>query len=115
MPMPVAIALAYLSVNLAAMLWLERQRAAGRTPPGSVAALSAVLRYGPPVAGGAYLMMLTGDWLFVGFVIGFFAGAFYLMDGLLAYTDLSHGTEAMRSGWDDRRVGDRAKADRDRA
>ena len=34
--------------------------------------------------------MISGDWLFVLFVLAFFAGAAWLLDGLLAYTN--HGS-----------------------
>ena len=35
--------------------------------------------------GAAYLVAIAGDWPFVLFVGIFFAGAFWLLDGLLAY------------------------------
>jgi hypothetical protein len=91
MPMPVLLALGYLVVNLAFTIWLERERAQGRRPARLVTTLAWTLRYGPPLLGAAYLVAIAGDWLFVGFVIVFFAAAFWLMNGLLAYTNHSDG------------------------
>jgi hypothetical protein len=87
MPLPIALTVAYLAVNLPLMYWLERERARGRMPAPRVAALSSLLRYGPPLAGAAYLVTISGDWPFVLFVIAFFAGAFWLLDGLLNYPE----------------------------
>jgi hypothetical protein len=87
MPTPIALTLAYFATNLVLMVWLEYEHAHGRAVSGSVRILSAALRYGPPLAGAIYLVVLSGDWLFVGFVIGFFIGAGWLMNGMLAYTD----------------------------
>ena len=86
MTLPIALAATYLAINIAIMIWLERERAQGRTPAGLTVIASRVLRYGPPLVGAAYLIAISGDWLFVGFVIFFFAISFWLMNGLLAYT-----------------------------
>jgi hypothetical protein len=94
MDLPIALTLAYLAVNLALTVWLERERAAGRRPARRLALSSNVLRYGPPLAGAIYLVAIAGDWPFILFVLAFFAGAFWLMDGLLAYSQA--GAEAMR-------------------
>lgn len=111
MPLPITLTVAYLAVNLALMVWLEHERAHDREPSDRVTVIAGALRYGPPLAGLVYLVTITGDWLFLGFVLAFFAGAFWLMDGLLAFTGPSNGREAMRSGWDDRR----SNADRERS
>jgi hypothetical protein len=87
MPMPVLIALAYLATNLVVTIWLERERAHGRRPSDRVALFAGALRYGPPLLGAIYLVAIARDWLFFGFVIAFFAIAFWLMNGLLAYTN----------------------------
>ena len=94
MPLPIALTLAYLAVNLALTVWLERERDAGRRPAPRLTLLSSVLRYGPPLAGAIYLVAIAGDWPFILFVLAFFAGAFWLMDGLLAYSQA--GAEALR-------------------
>ena len=105
MPLAVVLAVAYLAINLAIMVRLERERAQGRVPAPRASALANLVRYGPPLAGVVYLVALTGDWAFVLFVLAFFAGAFWLLDGLLfTHTGPSAGSEAMRSGWDDRTV-----------
>ena len=85
-----ALTLGYLAMNLAIMAWLEYAQAHGRAISGRVRAVAAVLRYGPPLAGVIYLVVISGDWLFVGFVIAFFVGAGWLMNGMLAYTDNRH-------------------------
>ncbi len=115
MPLPVALSVAYLAINLAIMIWLERDRARGRVPAPRVSTWANVLRYGPPLLGAIYLVAISGDWAFVLFVLSFFAGAFWLLSGLLAFTNTSPGagSEAMRSGWDDRTVG-KPRGDRDR-
>ncbi|MCA1588772.1 MAG: hypothetical protein LC744_09085 [Chloroflexi bacterium] len=87
MPLPITLTVAYLAVNLPLMYWLELERARGRAPAPRVAALSSLLRYGPPLAGAGYLVTISGDWPFVLFVIAFFAGAFWLLDGLLNYPE----------------------------
>ena len=102
MPLPLALAVAYLAVNVAVMLWLERERSHGRTPAFALSVLAAVLRFGPPLAGVVYLVTISGDWLFFGFVLAFFAASFWLMDGLLAFSGGDTSREPMRSGWDDR-------------
>ena len=80
-----------------------------------MATLSTALRWGPPLAGVVYLEAVAGDWLFLVFVLAFFAGAFWLLDGLMALTNTTSGggSEAMRSGWDDRTVG-KPRGDGDR-
>lgn len=85
MPLPILLTLAYLAVNLAITVWVERHRAAGRPPPRGLTALSATLRWGPPLLGLVYLEVVAQDWLFVIFVVAFFALAFWLLDGLLNY------------------------------
>ena len=102
MNVPIALTLVYLATNVALMLWLERERTHGRSPSRGVSALSNALRFGPPLVGVIYLEMIAGDWLFLVFVAAFFAASFWLMDGLLAYTAPPNGSDAMRSGWDDR-------------
>jgi hypothetical protein len=102
MNLPIALALAYLAINLAVMLWVELERSRGRGPSRGVSAASIALRFGPPLLGVIYLELIAGDWLFLVFVLAFFAASFWLMDGLLSVTTLSRGTDAMRSGWDDR-------------
>ena len=115
MSMPIALTLAYLAVNLATMIWLERERAQGRMPARRVAVLSSALRYGPPLVGALYLVTIAGDWLFVLFVLAFFAGAFWLMDGLLS-TIPSGSSERMRGdGWQDPGAGASRGRDRDRS
>lgn len=114
MPLPVALALAYLAANLAMMLWLERERANGRIPSRGVSTVSLAMRYGPPLVGVIYLELIAGDWLFIAFVAAFFAAGFWLMDGLMAFTVSDRGPEAMRNGWDERRVGASSKAERER-
>ena len=115
MPIPILLAAAYLAINLPMMVWLESLRAQGRAPARWLATLSWVLRFGPPLAGAIYLVALAGDWPFVVFVIAFFAGAFWMMNGLLAYTNPSPGSEPMRNGWDDRGTGAASNTDRDRS
>ena len=115
MLLPVVFALTYLAVNLVLMVWLERERAHGRAPADRVTALSLVLRFGPPLLGLLYLVTLAGDWLFFVFVLAFFAGAFWLMNGLAAFTGPGPRREAMRSGWDDRHAGAEMNGDRNRA
>jgi hypothetical protein len=87
MPVAIVLTLGYLAMNLAVMVWLEYEHARGRVVSGRVRGVAAVLRYGPPLAGVIYLVVVSGDWLFVGFVIAFFVGAGWLMNGMLAYTD----------------------------
>ena len=116
MPLPIALAVAYLAVNFAIMVWLERERAGGRTPATRVSVLSNVLRYGPPLLGAGYLVTLAGDWLFVLFVLAFFAAGFWLLDGVLAYTEPRRGSEPMRnSDGKDWNAGASSRTDRDRS
>jgi hypothetical protein len=85
MPLPIVLTFAYLVVNLALMIWIERGRAGGHEPSSGLAGLSGALRWGPPLAGLVYLEAVAGDWVFFLFVIVFFAFAFYLLDSLLGY------------------------------
>jgi hypothetical protein len=85
MPLPILLALTYLLVNLALTIWIEREREAGRVPPGGIVTLSTVLRWGPPIAGFIYVETVAGDWLFFIFVLSFFALAFYLLDRALNF------------------------------
>jgi hypothetical protein len=112
MPLMIGLTAAYLVVNLALMVWLERERAAGRTPAPRVVASSNVLRYGPALLGAGYLVTLAGDWLFFLFVLGFFAMSFWLMDGLLAVNPASR-TDVMRGGGPERGVEAPRRTDRD--
>jgi hypothetical protein len=115
MNLPIALTLAYLAINLAMMVWLERERSDGRRPPRGVVALSTALRFGPPLLGVIYLELIAGDWLFLVFVAAFFATSFWLMDGLLAVSLPSAGPEPMRRGWDERGVGAPSGTDRERS
>jgi hypothetical protein len=81
-----ALTVAYLAVNLALMVWIERERAHEREISWQLGMLTAVLRYGPPLAGVIYLLTISGDWIFALFVVAFFGIAAWLMNGLLAYT-----------------------------
>lgn len=85
MPLPVTLTVAYLGINLAIMVWLVREETHGHAVPFKVRVLSRTLRYGPPLLGVLYLVTVAGDWPFVLFVGAFFAGAFWLLDGLLNY------------------------------
>jgi hypothetical protein len=102
MPLPFTLAFAYLALNLAVMIWLERERSHGRSAGSAMSAFALSLRFGPPLAGVLYLVTIAGDWLFFGFVLAFFAASFWLMDGLLAFTGPGSAREPMRSGWDER-------------
>ena len=81
------LTVSYLAANVALMAWLEHERAQGRDVPASVQALGWVLRYGPPLAGAVYLVVVSGDWQFLLLVLGFFAFGAWLLTGLLAYTN----------------------------
>jgi hypothetical protein len=85
MPLPVTLAATYFAVNLVITIWVVREETGGRVLAGWLVALSRTLRYGPPLAGLLYLVTRAGDWPFVLFVAFFFAGAFWLLDGLLNY------------------------------
>lgn len=85
MPLPVTLAATYFAVNLAITIWLVREETGGRAPTEWLVALSRTLRYGPPLAGLAYLVTRAGDWPFFLFVAFFFATAWWLLDGLLNY------------------------------
>jgi hypothetical protein len=86
-----ALTLAYFAANLALMTWLEHERARGHRAPGTVGVLAWLLRYGPPLAGAVYLVVVSGDWQFLLLVLGFFAFGAWLLTGLLAYTN--HGPD----------------------
>ena len=101
MPMPVLLALGYLAVNLAMTIWIERERAHGRRPAPFVTRSAWALRWGPPLLGATYLVVIARDWLFVGFVIVFFAISFWLMNGLLAYTNTTDGVARIRDDQND--------------
>jgi hypothetical protein len=83
MPLPVVLAGTYLAVNFTLMVWLVREEANHRVPPSTIVAAARTLRYGPPLLGLVYLVTIAGDWPFVLFVGAFFAGAFWLLNGLL--------------------------------
>ena len=85
MPLPVLLAATYLVINFAITVWVVREETHGRAVPDSMAALSGVLRYGPPFLGLLYLVTRAGDWAFVLFVAAFFTMAAWLMHGLLSY------------------------------
>ena len=85
MPLPVTLAATYFAVNLVITIWVVREETGGRVPSTRLLAFSRTLRYGPPLAGLIYLVTRAGDWPFVLFVAAFFAGAFWLLDGLLNY------------------------------
>lgn len=85
MPLPIAIASAYLAINVALTVWLVRAEAHGQNLPTAVTTLAMTLRYGPPLLGLLYLITIAADWPFFLFVALFFATAFWLLDGLLNY------------------------------
>ena len=111
MSMPVLLAASYLAVNLPLMIWLEVSRACGRPLGGRLSTTVVALRYGPPLLGALYLVTIAGDWFFVLFVLGFFAGAAFLMDGLFSTIPPS-STERTGDGWQD--PGAVSWSDRDR-
>jgi len=118
MSLPIALTLTYLAVNVVMMVWVESRRASvepsdeGVTgPTDRVAVLSTALRYGPPLLGLLYLVTIAGDWMFFVFVAAFFAGSFWMMDGLLSTTTPRRtNRDAMHRGWDDR---GRSRTDRE--
>ncbi len=115
MPLPVALAAAYLAVNFSIMVWLERERAQGRVPTGRVAFLAHALRYGPPLLGVLYLVTIAGDWVFFLFVLAFFAAGFWMLNGLLAYTEPRRGSERKKNfDGDEWNAGGSSGIDRDR-
>jgi hypothetical protein len=85
MALPVTLTATYFAINLAITIWIAREEVRGRVAPTWLARLSRVLRWGPPLLGLFYLVTIAGDWPFVLFVAAFFAGAFWLLDGLLNY------------------------------
>ena len=97
MPLPIALAVAYLALNFTIMIWLETERAHGRVAAGRLTILSHTLRYGPPLLGVLYLVTIAGDWVFFLFVLAFFAAGFWMLNGLLAYTEPRRGSEPMRN------------------
>jgi uncharacterized membrane protein len=113
MPLPIALTIAYLTVNLAMIVWLELERANGREPSWRVSAGAIALRFGPPLVGLIYLEMIAGDLLFLVFVGVFFVASFWLMDGLLAVTTPTKTSDSMRSGWDERSIRARSSTDRE--
>ncbi len=115
MNLPIALTVAYLAINVAMMLWLERERSNGRRPTRGVSTLATALRFGPPLLGVIYLELIAGDWLFLVLVAAFFAASFWLLDGLLTVTTPSSGSESMRSGWDERSVRAPSGTDRERS
>lgn len=82
-----ALTIAYLAINLALMIWVERERAGQREVTWQAGLVVSTLRYGPPIAGAIYLVVLSGDWQFVLLILGFFAISGWLMTGLLAYSN----------------------------
>lgn len=94
----IALTLTWFATNLGLMIWQERERAAGRYLSGAFPTAVAILRYGPPLAGVVYLVAISGDWLFFGFVLGFFALSAWLMNGLLAFRDPGPDSRRDRSG-----------------
>jgi hypothetical protein len=85
MTLPVTLAATYFVINLAITIWIAREDVRGHAVPTWLARTSRILRWGPPVLGLFYLVTIAGDWPFVLFVAAFFAGAFWLLDGLLNY------------------------------
>jgi hypothetical protein len=85
MPLPVILAATYFVINLAITIWIAREEVRDHVAPTWLVRTSRVLRWGPPVLGLFYLVTIAGDWPFVLFVAAFFAGAFWLLDGLLNY------------------------------
>jgi hypothetical protein len=81
------LTIAYLAINLALIVWIERERAHEREISWQLGLLAATLRYAPPLAGVIYLLTISGDWVFALFVVAFFGIAAWLMNGLLAYTN----------------------------
>jgi hypothetical protein len=96
MTLPIALAVTYLAINLVIMIWFERERAHGREPARAAIVASRLLRYGPPLVGAAYLVVIAGDWPFVLLVGAFFTGAFWMLDGLLANQSPSRGSDRDR-------------------
>lgn len=93
MSIPILLTLAYLAINLPVMVWLERERSRGREIAWQASGIVGTLRYGPPLAGAFYLLVISGDWLFALFVVGFFGTAAWLMSGLLSYTNHGQGPD----------------------
>ncbi|MBW3613570.1 MAG: hypothetical protein KY392_06900 [Chloroflexi bacterium] len=85
MLLPITLASIYFAVNFAILVWVAREETGGRAFPAGLIVASRALRYGPPLIGLLYLVTIAGDWPFVLFVAAFFAGAFWLLDGLLNY------------------------------
>ena len=87
MLLAVLLAITYLLVNLAIVVWLAREEAHDRVPPPSVRTLAGALRYGPPSLGMIYLVTRAGDWPFFLFVVFFFTLAFWMLDRSLNFPE----------------------------
>ena len=84
-PLPIVLALAYLAINFAFVVWIAREEHRGAIIPGWLMAVARFLRYVPPLIGLMYLVTIAGDWPFFLFVIGFFTFAFFLLDRSLGF------------------------------
>jgi len=86
--LPFALALAYLAINLALVVWIAREEVRGTTLPPWLVVIARILRYVPPLIGLLYLVTIAGDWPFFLFVVGFFTFAFFLLDRSLGFPSL---------------------------
>lgn len=83
--LPVLLALAYLVINFALVVWIAREESRGQITPTWVVVVGRILRYVPPLIGLVYLVTIAGDWPFFLFVVGFFTFAFFVLDRSLGF------------------------------
>ncbi len=96
-PLPlVALGIAYVVANISVMMWLGSLLGQGRISTRRVAVVSTGVRYGPVLIAVAYIAAIGGNWWLILFVGGFAASAFWMLDGLLGYTERVGGLDAMR-------------------
>ena len=98
MPLPflIALGIAYIAVNVAVQMWLGARLGQGRISTRRLAVASTLVRYGPVLVVIAYVAAVGGNWWLILLVGGFAASAFWMLDGLLGYTERIGGLDSMR-------------------
>ena len=96
LPVLFAFGIAWLAVNVSVSIWLAPRWVEGRTSGRQLALVMTAVRYLPLIGAVIYAAAIGGEWWLILFVAALAASGFWMLDGLIGYTERIGGREELR-------------------